>query len=281
MQIPSSPALKGIIRHFLFLESRTDGLKQFRLFPNGSTGMVFSSAGELFFNRRVPGNAAEYLPDAFIYGQLSRYKDVACTGDISLFIVVFQPHAIHTVFGIPAIELKDRVVGIEDLIGHAAAGLKSRINERGSFREKIELIESFFLGFMREQTILENLLGKSIDVIWKHKGCISIAELNAIVGCEERKMERIFIQAVGLTPKQFTKLTKLQFFIKGMNDNTKMLNLAQLSCDAGYYDQAHLIHDFRKYTGMTPSHYHTVTRPLALNFLELSSVVGFLQYPER
>lgn len=231
--------------------------------------MVFSSVGGLFFNKQIPDNETEYLPAAFIYGQLSRYKDVGCAGDISLFIVVFQPHAIHTVFGIPALELRDRVVGIEDVIKQDAAGLKSRISERSSVHEKIELIESFFLRFMHERTILENLLGKSIDVIWKHKGCISIAELNAIVGCEERKMERVFIRAVGLTPKQFTKLTKLQFFIKGMNDNTQLFNLTKLSCEAGYYDQAHLIHDFRKYTGMTPSHYHTAIRPLALNFLEL------------
>lgn len=269
MQVPPSPALRGIIRHFLFLESRTKGLKQFRLFPNGSTGMVFSSANRLFFNKGIPGNTTEDLSDAFIYGQLSQYKDVSCTGDVSLFIVVFQPHAIHSVFGIPAIELKDRVVAIEDLLGHDGAELKNRIAEQSSALEKIELIQSFFLSLMHDQTSSENLLDKSIGVIWKHKGCISIAGLNSIVGCEERKMERVFIQAVGLTPKQFSKLAKLQFFIKGMNDNTKLLNLAQLSYEAGYYDQAHLIHDFRKYTGMTPSHYHTAIRPLALNFLQL------------
>ncbi|WP_372490128.1 hypothetical protein [Chitinophaga sedimenti] len=42
-----------------------------------------------------------------------------------------------------------------------------------------------------------------------------------------------------------------------------------MACESGYFDQAHCIRTFKKYAGITPSQYHTIAHPLALNFLQL------------
>jgi AraC-like DNA-binding protein len=45
--------------------------------------------------------------------------------------------------------------------------------------------------------------------------------------------------------------------------------LTGVAYESGYFDQAHFIKEFKKYTGITPQQYHARAQPLALNFLQL------------
>ena len=93
MQISPSIDLSAYIKHYLFLTTKNKAVKKLRLFSDGNTGMVFSFKDQLIshFNKL---NVPHYLPDSFIYGQLSAYKDLYCMGEISLMIIVFHPHGL-------------------------------------------------------------------------------------------------------------------------------------------------------------------------------------------
>lgn len=84
MQIPSSIGLSGLVKHYLFLNKEAQSPCDLRLFSDGNTGIVFSISGGLTLN-------AQPLPDAFLYGQISDYKDIGCHGPAELFIIVFRP----------------------------------------------------------------------------------------------------------------------------------------------------------------------------------------------
>jgi AraC-like DNA-binding protein len=73
----------------------------------------------------------------------------------------------------------------------------------------------------------------------------------ADLGVSERHLRRVFREAVGVSPKAFTKLTRFHRALRAAREDGGA-NWASIAADAGYYDQAHLIAEFRAIAGAPP-----------------------------
>jgi AraC-like DNA-binding protein len=82
-------------------------------------------------------------------------------------------------------------------------------------------------------------------------GQISIDRLVADAGISNRQLERRFLCEVGLSPKQLCRILRFQQIFRALNGNDA--TWAAVALDCGYYDQAHLIRDFRQFSGVTPA----------------------------
>ena len=76
---------------------------------------------------------------------------------------------------------------------------------------------------------------------------------------------------IGVTPKRYCRLLRFQQVV-AKTHGAKNLNWAELALVCGYFDQAHFIHEFREFSGVTPSAYHS-------NTTAFQNHVTFLQYP--
>jgi AraC-like DNA-binding protein len=259
MQFPPSIELSGYIRHYLFLHQENREIRRFRLFSDGNTGLVFHSSPNLTLN-------GQPLPNAFGYGQITRYQDIFCQGPADLFIVVFHPDGFNRLFNIRAGELKDKVIPFSDLIDWDR--LKHAIHISTALKEKIDCIDNFFAGFLSTHPPSVNpLITSAISFIQKQKGLVTIDHLASFTGHHPRQLERQFTTAIGLSPKKFCNIIRIHSFLKKLR--TRKLNLTQCAYDSGYYDQAHLIREFKQITGLTPSQYLRQVSPLAVNFVQL------------
>jgi methylphosphotriester-DNA--protein-cysteine methyltransferase len=72
--------------------------------------------------------------------------------------------------------------------------------------------------------------------------------------------------AVGISPKRCCNIVRAHAFLKHLPEGSRLTGYAY---DSGYYDQAHLIREFKLITGLTPSQYLKKTDPLAVNFLRM------------
>ena len=70
------------------------------------------------------------------------------------------------------------------------------------------------------------------------------------LGVSTRHLRRAFIESVGVPPKEFARGVRLQRAIRA---SARSKDWSSIARDAGYYDQAHLIGDFRELTGLTPT----------------------------
>ncbi|HEY4288683.1 MAG TPA: AraC family transcriptional regulator [Puia sp.] len=253
MQIPASIELSHLIRHYLFLNKETQTPCNLRLFSDGNTGIVFSTGGSLTLNDQS-------LPDAFLYGQVSDYKDIGCHAPAGLFIIVFRPDAFHRLFNIPAGKLKDKIIPLTDI----SNSLYESIFSAPAINKKIALAEAFF---NKLSPTADPLITASLDYIIKQQGQVTIDQLISFTGLHPRQLERKFTTSIGLSPKKFSGITRMHLFLKQLRQ--EKLSLTQCAYECGYYDQAHLIREFRQITGLTPSQYQKSTTPLASNFLQL------------
>ena len=71
------------------------------------------------------------------------------------------------------------------------------------------------------------------------------------LGVSERHLRRVFRDAVGVSPKAFARLTRFRHAVRAARERTPA-SWASIAAAAGYYDQAHLIAEFRAIAGVTP-----------------------------
>ena len=93
------------------------------------------------------------------------------------------------------------------------------------------------------------------QLIKAHRGEIKIRELNDQLGVCKSTLEEKFSKAMGLSPKEFCKVEKLNNFLMNYRIHQANMNLTQLTFKCGYYDQSHLIKEFQYFADISPRKY--------------------------
>lgn len=117
--------------------------------------------------------------------------------------------------------------------------------------------------FQDERTTTQHeIVSYLMQQLQRYKGYISIQELMASLGYSQRYAERTFKNAVGFSIKKYAGIIKMQnalhMMIEEKNEESEIY-----SC-LGYYDQAHFIHDFKKFTSLTPYLYRKNTQEIMI-----------------
>jgi len=110
-----------------------------------------------------------------------------------------------------------------------------------------------FMGYEEAFSHNETILN-SINLIKSASGRISVREIYENLEVSKSKLEQHFNKEIGLTPKEFCRIEKLNFFIDTYWSDPAQ-SLTELTYQCGYYDQSHLIKDFRYFLEMSPKKY--------------------------
>lgn len=264
MQIRPDPALAHLVRHYLVLDGLQPVAGTHRLFADGNTGLVFNLGNAaLHTTGNFPSQHASWL-----YGQVNTYHDLALAGSIHWIIVVFRPYGAYHCWGVPAIEWSDGFFPAEEVLGPVIHDLSAALLKAGNLNERIRLLDTFLLRQVHKN-MPDPVLVQAVEQITAHEGLLPVQSLLKKLSVNERTLERKFRLYTGITPKHFSNIVRLNASAKRMLRMKTEDRFTGIAYQSGYYDQAHFIRDFRKYTGMTPHQYHQEVHPLALNFLQL------------
>ncbi|OPC36888.1 AraC family transcriptional regulator [Elizabethkingia miricola] len=267
MQFLPDQYLRPFIRHYLFLESTQQLTGILRLFTDGSTGVVFSLRGSL----ATDISHKTQLPNSFLYGQISDFQDLYTNSGFSFIIVVFSPLGMKQLTGVPAYEMKNQITDANHLFPNISF-LTEELFESNNYENQIQLLNLFFLktytiGITKDISIPISLM----DILYKDKDSGTIGNLVKRSGYSERHIERIFKEHIGISPKAFSNIIRLHRFLRLLSHpNESDLSMTSLGYAANYFDQSHLIREFKKYTGITPKQYMDKTQKLATNFLNIN-----------
>lgn len=81
-----------------------------------------------------------------------------------------------------------------------------------------------------------------------------MGQLAELTGYTRKHLGRRFKEEAGLTIKEYQKINRLRRVRESISER-EHVHWAEVACEHGFYDQSHLIRDFKRYTGHTPTDY--------------------------
>ena len=84
-----------------------------------------------------------------------------------------------------------------------------------------------------------------------------LSEVAERVGVGERYLRSLFAREIGLSPKQFARVSRVRAVL-AMAGRRQWATVAE---EAGFFDQAHMIGDFREVMGVPPAAFLAGKRP--------------------
>ncbi|WP_328475033.1 helix-turn-helix domain-containing protein [Actinoplanes sp. NBC_00393] len=159
----------------------------------------------------------------------------------------------------PAAELCDRPVTLEQVWGRpAVAELRDRLATAPGPHEMLTLLEQELMRRLRETPGL-GLVCHTSSVIAATSGAVAIGDLCVATGVSSTHLAQRFKQLVGVTPKRLARTQRFAATLLAI-DFAEPIDWGDVAAGAGYFDQAHFGHEFRAFTGLTPTRYAEVRR---------------------
>jgi AraC-like DNA-binding protein len=239
-------APRGALGEFVELLWLYDGYMrqhaQERLLPMPTTELVIDLRGTM--------SAAQA---ATVAGPHSEYWVLDTAAAASVIGVHFRPGGVFPFFDFPASELHNVRVPLDTLWGARARSLVEQILAAPTPDAKFDVLEQALLAAART-------LGRHRAVTYALRELSStspgrrVADVCDAIGMSQRRFLERFRTEVGMTPKLFARVQRFQAVI-GSVHTLREVDWADVAARCGYFDQAHFIHDFRAFSGFTPSAY--------------------------
>ncbi|RSM42774.1 AraC family transcriptional regulator [Actinoplanes sp. ATCC 53533] len=173
--------------------------------------------------------------------------------------VHFKPWGPAPFLPMPAAELCDRPVTVEQVWGRpAVAELRDRLATAGGPHEMLTVLEEELMRRLCETAGL-GLVRHTSSVIAATGGAVAIGDLRVAAGVSSTHLAQRFKELIGVTPKRLARAQRFATTLLAL-DVAEPVDWGDVAGGAGYFDQAHFGHEFRAFTGLTPTRYVEVRR---------------------
>jgi AraC-like DNA-binding protein len=249
------PPLSNFVELLWLYEGYSQPHDKERLLPDGSMELVVNLKEDeaRVYDRRDPSKF-QSTRGALLVGVQSEYFVLDTAEQQSVVGVHFKPGGAFPFFKMPAGEFHNQHLSLDLLWGNSARELRERLLEAATPERKFEILEESLLAHASKPLLRHPAVDFAIQEFGDLRRAPSIAQVTAQIGLSSRRFLDVFNDQVGLTPKLYCRVQRFQNVLRriGMRGNVDWTDLA-LSC--GYFDQAHFIHDFGAFSGLSPTAY--------------------------
>jgi AraC-like DNA-binding protein len=199
---------------------------------------IEDARGDVFYGGVIGGIRSAYY-----------VKDIApsaCTVGASL-----RAGACEALLGVPADQVSDRHVTLQDVWGQAAHRLCERLQEASDLDRRLQILESFLAKRLTRTFAIHPAIAHALT---RFSTTVDIGEIVEETGYSHRHFIQLFRRSVGLSPRMYTRLLRFQKTLKHGYDKTRG-RWIDVALEAGYADQAHFNREFRELTGISPTEY--------------------------
>lgn len=233
--------------------------------PDGCAEIVLNLADPF---RRFRGGASwELQPRSMAVGQITEAVVIAPTGGVDLIGIRLQPWGASSVLPVPASDLRDVLLPLDTIAVEIARDLPDALSEHSSAAARVATVFRYLTHRAARRSSRPGTRARAIVAeATRHPEGATVRVLAARLGLTERQVERELAQHVGLRPKMLLRIGRFQRAVALARAN-ETLTWSAIAAQTGYYDQAHLTHEFRRFAACTPSEFLGRDRSLTDLFL--------------
>jgi AraC-like DNA-binding protein len=167
------------------------------------------------------------------------------------FTIVFQPGGVSTLFSVPAEELTNEDFEGEAVLGRGLGKLLRRLCDVSSFTDRARVADAYLCGKRPALDSISSITNAATRMLTS-SGCIRVSDLAHQAGLGIRQFERRFRREIGIPPKLYARIVRFEAALRrqAAAPETRWGDIAH---DLGYYDQMHMVHDFNRLSGDSPT----------------------------
>lgn len=246
------PALRGFIRcYWTLATSATIVAREEQRFLTEAVQLSFNLADPVEF----AGTGGEPITArrSCICGPMTKPMRIRTLGRLEVLGVCFRSGRAYPFIPYSAGELTNGCARTDDIWGSQGLEIVDRIREDSrTTQERIDILDLHFLHLLGKDMRKDLSTAAAVDRIEVRRGQVNIDHLARSVGWSSRQLERCFRDRVGMSPKRLCRNVRFKNAFRQLA-SFRTDCLAWQAVDCGYYDQSHMIRDFKHYTGTSPA----------------------------
>lgn len=251
-KILPSPHLRKYIKCFWVLKKANKPIQNVpeTILPDGTFEIVFNLADR--FQRFYADGKTEIQPRTILVGQMRQFVQIEPLGTVNLFGVRFQTVGAYYFFKFSLTEITNKIESLDLILEKGGKYLEEQINEVFNTNERISIIETFLARKLFENLQTDKPIEGVVENILQNYGRVSVSKIAKEFGISQRQLERNFLHKIGISPKFFCRIIRLQNVLNALQ-KAEIKDFSKIAMAFGYYDQAHFIHEFREFAGKSPT----------------------------
>lgn len=278
------PPLDRFVELVTYFDGYTPEHTKEKLLPDGAVEIIIdlTDTPKRLYDANDHSRYIEFRR-AWISGMRRGWIVIEAAPASSMAVIRFRPGGAFPFLGFAVESLNDTVDELDAVLRSVTASLRDRMLAAPTVEAKMAAVEDWLLQRaawnLEPNAVVEYLTGR----LFAPAG-IRITDVVQEIGYSQRHVLGLFRRWVGLSPKEFARIRRFQGVLRsvaesaGSSEPTAVLDLraapppepdwAEVALAHGYYDQPHLMRDFRDFAGMTPRSYVKSFRGLE-NYLPL------------
>ncbi len=247
----TDPRLAGIVASLWFGEGKV-AYQRDRILPSGQSQLLINLGPPQY--RIEPGPPEVRVPfiDVWYSGLHQGPIDTEAPHGNALLGVAFNARGTFPWLGEEMGALSDRIIALADALGDGALRLREQLLNTPSLEDRFRVVERWLLARLKPRAIVHPAVRWAVDRLAATGGRIAIEELAAQTGFSRKHLGNLFRQQVGLSPKALARVHRFRGALDLLNRENGEVPWPQLAEQCGFYDQSHLINEFRRFTGFSP-----------------------------
>lgn len=229
------PPLSDFVHLFWYFDGILGTTPRERLLPDGSSNVIVDLAQD----------------ESIISGAHSKYFVIEASIAMTVMGIWFKPGGAYRFLSLPANELRNKHVALDDVWGSFARELREQLLDAPTIAAKFAIAERALLERLTRGREPHAAVQFALSQFGRTARVTPVVDA---IGISARRFEQVFAEQVGLTPKLFCRIRRFQRVLHLINeaDDVDWRDVA-LSC--GYFDQSHFINDFQSFSGINPTEY--------------------------
>lgn len=245
-----SESLKPFVKSFVIIQN--DDLHPYVVMPQDGLVIGFQLKGKLI---KIEGVDQKFLSPSGVSGMTDKFQVFKNAELTRSLLVYFTPLGFSGITAIPVNILFNQQVGLEDVFTRQIINdLEDVLMEANDDESCIKIVDEFLQTQLthREQ---DRLIIEAVQRIYQSNGQVKMKDLAQQLFISQSPFEKRFRSIVGTTPKKFASIIRMQNVISEME--TKK-SIQEICYEHDFFDQAHFIKSFKKFSGSTPEGFKKV-----------------------
>lgn len=226
-----------------------------KILPSGTIELVVNlKHNEIHIHDPLQPERYQRLSGAVFSGTYTRSFICNARQHEAIMGVHFKPGGAFPFLSADASELTNAHGNLTDLWGSSGLELRERLCTAATPQQRFRIMEAALRTRLRNHTSSQLQISNALKLIAVVDTRAAVRDVSRELGFSQRRFIQIFSSFVGLTPKVFSRILRFQR-ARVLTDKSEILNWADLAVTCGYFDQSHLIKDFKEFSGATPTIY--------------------------